>query len=488
MPTTYPNTMDIFTNKIDNFHDVMAADVNNLQDAIKAIESLLGAPPLGWYALPFTPTYASSVTFTVAGDVTAHFPVGSKIRLTQTSDKYFYVVSAVYSAPNTTVTVDGRGLYTLANATITEPKISYQHRPAGFPFVEDLPYFVTQLSELTLPDPADLATVLEDPAGSPVAKKIRLDKLVATLFDGWMLYPATWTYASAATFTVAGDVTAMFPVGAKVKLTQTSDKYFYVVSAVYSAPNTTVTVDGRGLYTLANAAITNPRVSYAEHPAGFPLVDDGWIPQLETWTYASATTFTVPGDLTHRFRRGTKVKLTQTTDKYFYVLSSSYSSPNTTVTVCGGDTYSLANAAITNPKVSYLETPQGFPWTGGWIDLNTPLTSTTFDGDLFSTTSKTKIDLSEAYGVPPGVRAVMVAGAVRDSGSVNSDCYMLLDPSDTADKGAVPIDAPRSGNNHFRRFGGLICTCDAGGDIYYQIKASGSSTFKVYLEIIGYQI
>lgn len=88
---------------------------------------------------------------------------------------------------------------------------------------------------------------------------------------------------------------------------------------------------------------------------------DGWIADYQTWTYASASTFTVSGDVRLRFQVGTKIKLTQTTQKYFYSLGATYSAPNTTVTVTGGSDYSLANAAITSPAYSYSATPQGFP-------------------------------------------------------------------------------------------------------------------------------
>jgi len=91
----------------------------------------------------------------------------------------------------------------------------------------------------------------------------------------------------------------------------------------------------------------------------------GWNFANETWTYASATTFTVPTDLTAKYQKGTKIKLTQTTAKYFYVTASSYGAPNTTVTVTGGSDYTLANAAITSPYYSYIENPQGFP---GWFN------------------------------------------------------------------------------------------------------------------------
>lgn len=86
----------------------------------------------------------------------------------------------------------------------------------------------------------------------------------------------------------------------------------------------------------------------------------GWISVSDTLTYASASSFTVPGDKTATFRFGARIKLTQTTAKYFVVKNVSFSS-STTVTVTGGDDYSLANAAITGPFVSYMDSPVGFP-------------------------------------------------------------------------------------------------------------------------------
>lgn len=86
--------------------------------------------------------------------------------------------------------------------------------------------------------------------------------------DGWTPFPSTWTYASATTFTVAGDVTATFGVGAKLKWTQSSTAYYgYVASSSYSSPNTTVTVAGNAVL---NATISSPYYSYESNPQGFP--------------------------------------------------------------------------------------------------------------------------------------------------------------------------------------------------------------------------
>lgn len=88
---------------------------------------------------------------------------------------------------------------------------------------------------------------------------------------------------------------------------------------------------------------------------------DGWIADADTYVYVSATSFKISGkNVTARFPVGCKLKLTQTTAKYFYVVSAAFST-DTTVTVTGGSDYSLANAAITSPCYSYQSSPQGFP-------------------------------------------------------------------------------------------------------------------------------
>lgn len=100
--------------------------------------------------------------------------------------------------------------------------------------------------------------------------------------------------------------------------------------------------------------------------AGNRLVGvDGWVDDsADTWTYVSATSFKITGaDRTALFTPGTRIKLTQTTVKYFVVASSTFSS-DTTVTITGGSDYSLANAAISANFHSYMANPQGYP---GWF-------------------------------------------------------------------------------------------------------------------------
>ena len=117
--------------------------------------------------------------------------------------------------------------------------------------------------------------------------------------------------------------------------------------------------------------------------------------------------------------------------------------------------------------------------------LTTLLTSTSWDGDAFSTTAKTLIDLSAVFSAPAGIKAVSIIVKVTDSGSAGTDTYLILDPTNGAGVGAsfspMPVDSRRA------RYVATI-PCDANGDIYYQVVASGAGTFTIILQINGYWI
>ena len=122
--------------------------------------------------------------------------------------------------------------------------------------------------------------------------------------------------------------------------------------------------------------------------------------------------------------------------------------------------------------------------SGKFIALTAPLTSTSWDGDSFSTTAKTKIDLSAVFGVPAGVKAVLVKVALRDSGSAAASCVFQLSGVSSGTKYSLTAQASPIADR-FAYYSGIV-PCDANGDVYYQINASGSATMDVYLEIWGY--
>jgi len=90
--------------------------------------------------------------------------------------------------------------------------------------------------------------------------------------------------------------------------------------------------------------------------------NDGWTLADESWAYASATTITVPTGAASRYAKGDKIKLTQTTVKYFYVVGVA----DTVLTVTGGSDYTVANAAITLNYYSHAVSPVGFPAYFWW--------------------------------------------------------------------------------------------------------------------------
>lgn len=120
--------------------------------------------------------------------------------------------------------------------------------------------------------------------------------------------------------------------------------------------------DGDGLLATDELAVNRASSSFKARAAGV----DGWVDATaEAWTYASADaptfTFTVTGDLTAKYTPGTRLKLTQTTVKYFIVTKVSVASGTTTVTIYGGTDYTLANAAISANNYSRVKGPAGFP-------------------------------------------------------------------------------------------------------------------------------
>ena len=119
-----------------------------------------------------------------------------------------------------------------------------------------------------------------------------------------------------------------------------------------------------------------------------------------------------------------------------------------------------------------------------YVPLSSPLTSTSWDTDGYSTTAKTLIDLSAMFGAPAGIKAVAMRVEVYDATA--GDYWITLSPNNTAYSGPALGVMGLTANAHAR--GMLILNCDANGDIYYQIAASGSLSLHVSLQIHGYWI
>lgn len=153
----------------------------------------------------------------------------------------------------------------------------------------------TALTEITAPVSTDLVYVVGDPGTTPVSRKATLATIRKTLMvDGWIEAGETWTYAAADaptfTFTISGDLTTKYSAGMRIKLTQTTVKYFIITAVSFGSPNTTVTIYGGTDYTLVNAAITLPYYSMSKAPFGFPLSPAKWTQEYRDTTARNQAT------------------------------------------------------------------------------------------------------------------------------------------------------------------------------------------------------
>lgn len=116
--------------------------------------------------------------------------------------------------------------------------------------------------------------------------------------------------------------------------------------------------------TLTNKTLTSPILQ--------GLID-GWILSTDAYVYVSANSIKITGaDRSTYFKKGTRIKLTQSTGgtKYFVCTADSTFSTDTTIPITAGSTYTLNNEAITLPHYSYEASPAGYPssfaYTATW--------------------------------------------------------------------------------------------------------------------------
>lgn len=104
-----------------------------------------------------------------------------------------------------------------------------------------------------------------------------------------------------------------------------------------------------------------------------PYVGDWYSFNVATISYSSASRINITDTtIASQLKIGDKIKITQTTDKYFYIVNVN----STSIDVFAGDDYSVANAVITYFGFSRLATPSGHP-----ILFNKAFTTTEIVGD-----------------------------------------------------------------------------------------------------------
>lgn len=109
---------------------------------------------------------------------------------------------------------------------------------------------------------------------------------------------------------------------------------------------------GAGTAVTSTAAELNLLDGYAVLPGL-----DGWTSANESWSYASSNTINVPSGAASKYKKGDKIKWTQTTVKYGVISAVA----DTLLTIITNTDYVVTNAAISNNYYSHVENPIGFP-------------------------------------------------------------------------------------------------------------------------------
>lgn len=176
-----------------------------------------------------------------------------------------------------------------------------------------------------------------------------------------------------------------------------------------------------------------------------------WMDVTDTMTYSSATTITIAGDPVayNRYTKGTRLKLTQTTAKYFVVVNSDAVGSDSVITITGGSDYTLANAAIASPYYSYgnpPDYPTWFNWTPTPTGFSSVPTGTVY---RFSVTGNTCMAFirqgngtsnDTVFTIPAPITAKTLTNAqwetmcrVTDAGSIQaSPGYMYIASAQTS--------------------------------------------------------
>jgi len=219
-------------------------------------------------------------------------------------------------------------------------------------------------------------------------------------------------------FKISVEVLTGTPAGspAAPALTQTASTYEISLAQVSVLANAT---------SVNNAKITDERTYVVEQ--NFKALG-GWIPAGQSWSYASASTITVPSGAASIYQIGDKIKITQTTDKFFYISAVA----DTVLTVNGAGLYTVANTAITLPCYSRTHQPFGFPikMIPGYVKCRVALsaeqsniaadtaTKVLLDSEIFDTGG----DFASYKFVAPVTAKYLIHGVVTwVSGSVIAD-------------------------------------------------------------------
>jgi len=113
-----------------------------------------------------------------------------------------------------------------------------------------------------------------------------------------------------------------------------------------------------------------------------------------------------------------------------------------------------------------------------FVPLTTPLTSTSWDGDTKGTGDRATVDLSAVFGVPAGVKAVLMT--IQTTGDAAND-YIRFGPNSG---NSFALTCRTQVASQIMHASGIV-PCDANGDVYCYTSGTVES---VYVWIWGYFI
>ena len=126
--------------------------------------------------------------------------------------------------------------------------------------------------------------------------------------------------------------------------------------------------------------------------------------------------------------------------------------------------------------------------TGRFVPLTTPLTSTSWDGDSYSTVStSTELDLYEVFGVPKFAKAVRMQIVCQDSAAWGTG-GLVFQCGPTSGNYFAFDTRPAGGDVLISNHAVVPCSLDANNNptVWYRINASGSLTMDIWVRIWGY--
>jgi hypothetical protein len=181
------------------------------------------------------------------------------------------------------------------------------------------------------------------------------------------------TMAASATSATLAAATFGSPVGKQILTIDegNANAADFLCTIVGTAVSSMVLLNGSDVEHAKDAVVTMNAVD-EHYNLIYNALDDGWVDPLETPTKGTGNTLVFSGiDRTSTYAVGDKIKLTDTTVKYFYVTASAFST-NTTLTVVGDTLVGnpTAGSFYFSKSTSPVGFPQWFTFVPSWTNVS----------------------------------------------------------------------------------------------------------------------